>query len=163
MYFKQSDLFYNLDYEFVEKVMDQSIRQHQEAGDVLFREGDPARHFYTLIKGRIRLVIGDSGQVVHAVSHAGECFGWSALLGRSAYSASAECRQATDLMLIEAQPFTRIIDDDPVNGLLFMKHLAGMLGKRLLQNYRMASSMLSVDAVPSFGTGQVSESITDVT
>ena len=163
MYLKQSDLFLNLDHDFVKTVMDQSFKQKHEAGDILFREGDPARYFYTLTKGRIRLIVGDSGQVVHMVSHAGECFGWSALLDREVYSALAECREPSELMLIEAERFTQIIDDDPVNGVLFMKHLAGMLGNRLLQNYRMASSMLSADTARSFGTGQVSESIADIT
>ena len=159
MYLKQSDLFFNLDYGFVEKVMEQSYKQTHKTGDILFREGDPASHFYTLIRGRIRLVIGDTGQVVHVVGYAGECFGWSALLGRAVYSASAECRLESDLMLIEADRFIQIIEDDPANGLQFMKHLAGMIGNRLLQNYRLASAMPSVAAASSFGTGQMLEPV----
>ena len=162
MYLKQSDLFRHLSHDFVETVIDQSVKQKHETGDTLFREGDPARHFYMLITGRIRLTIGDSGRVVHTVNHAGECFGWSALLEREVYSATAECREPSELILIEAERFKQTIEDDPASGLLFMKHLAGMIGNRLIQNYQMFSSMQSTDAVLSFGTGQVSEFIADI-
>ncbi len=162
MYLKRSDLFRQLSHDFVETVMGRSVKQKHEAGDILFREGDPALYFYVLIKGRIRLVIGDSGTVVHTVSHAEECFGWSALVDQKAYSASAECREPSELMRIEAEQFTRIIEDDPTNGLRFMKRLAGMIGNRLLQNYKMVSSYPSADAVRSFGSSQVAESIADI-
>jgi CRP-like cAMP-binding protein len=162
MYLKQSDLFWQLSHDFVKTVMDRSTKQRHKAGDTLFREGDPARHFYVLIKGRVRLAIGDKGHVIHTVSRAGECFGWSALLEREVYSASAECREPTDLMLIDADRFTQIIEDDPANGLRFMKRLAGMLGNRLLQSYKTAYSIPSADAALSFGASHVSESTADM-
>ena len=162
MYLKQSDLFWQLSHDFVKTVMGLSTKQKHEAGDTLFQEGDPAHRFYMLIKGRVRLAIRDKGQVVHTVSRAGECFGWSALLGREAYSASAECREPTDLILIDADRFTKIIENDPANGLRFMKRLAGMLGNRLLQSYKMAYSIPSADAALSFGSSQVSESTADI-
>jgi CRP-like cAMP-binding protein len=161
MYLKQSDLFWELNHDFVKAVVNRSVKQTYEAGHTLFREGDPARHFYVLIKGRIRLVLGDSGVVVNTVSHAGECFGWSALLGRQAYSASAECRETSELMLIDAQWFTRMIEEDPVSGMHFMKRLAGMIGNRLIQNYQVISSMHAAETARSFGTNQVAESISD--
>lgn len=163
MYLKQSDLFWHLRHEFVKKVMDQSTKQKHPTGTILFREGDPAHCFYTLIKGRVRLTTGtSSGQVVHTVNHAGECFGWSALLDREAYSASAECTEPTELILIQTEKFTRIIEDDPTNGLRFMKRLAGMIGNRLIQSYQMHRTMHPADEVASYGTGQVAESITDI-
>ncbi len=162
MYLKQSDLFWRLGHDFVKKVIDKSVKQKHDAGDILFYEGDPASHFYVLIKGRIRLTIGDSGQVVHTISHPGECFGWSSLLSRETYSASAECREPSTLMLINAEQFLRIIEEDPLDGLHFMKHLAKTLGNRLLTNYQMAFSLRFADTVCSFGNSQVLEGIADV-
>lgn len=162
MYLKQSDLFMELNHDFVKTVMDLAVGKKYEAGHTLFRQGDPARNFYMLIKGCIRLVIGEGGHVVNMVNHAGECFGWSALLDREVYSASAECREPSELMIIKAERFNDVIEADPVNGLLFMKRLAGMIGNRLIQNYKMISSMPSADEVKSFGTGQVAESIADI-
>jgi CRP-like cAMP-binding protein len=162
MYLKQSDLFWELNHDFVKAVMDRSVKKNFEAGHILFREGDAASHFYVLIKGRVRLVLGDSGQVVHTVSHAGECFGWSALLDRKTYSASAECRQPSELMLIDGQWFARTIEEDPVSGMRFMKRLAGMIGNRLIKNYQMVSSIHVAETTRSFGTNQVAEGMDDI-
>jgi CRP-like cAMP-binding protein len=162
MYLKQSDLFWELNHDFVKAVMDRSVKKYFEAGHFLFREGDATNYFYVLIKGRIRLVLGDSGQVVHTVSRAGECFGWSALLDRKAYSASAECRQPSELMLIDAQWFRRTIEEDPVSGMRFMKRLAGMIGNRLIENYQAVSSIHAAQTARSFGTNQVAEAMNDV-
>ena len=162
MYFMQSDLFMELNHDFVKSIMDLAVKRKHEAGYTLFRQGDPARHFYVLIKGRIRLDIGEGKHVVSTVNHAGECFGWSALLDREVYSASAECREQSELMVIEAERFTKVIESDPVNGLRFMKRLAGMIGNRLIQNYKMISSMPLADEAQSFGTGQLAESIADI-
>lgn len=162
MYLKQSDLFWELNHEFVKAVMNRSVKQKYETGHFLFHEGDATRYFYVLIKGRIRLVLGDSGRVVHTVSHAGECFGWSALLDRKGYSASAECRAPSELILIDAHWFTRTIDEDPVSGMRFMKRLAGMIGNRLIENYQVVSSLHAAQTAHSFGTNQVAESMEDI-
>ena len=162
MYYNQSDLFAGLSHMFIKAITGMSVREDYGAGAYIFRQGDPARRFYTLLQGQIRLKTGDSGMVVHTVSHPGECFGWSALLDRETYSASAQCREPSELMYIEAERFSRMIEEDKANGFRFMKRLAGMLGNRLLQNYQMASSMCSAEAVCSYGTRQVSESVADI-
>lgn len=162
MYFKQSDLFWGLGHDFVKKIMAQSTRRKCTPGTYIFREGDPALNFYMLIKGHIRLRIGDTGIVIHTVCQAGECFGWSSLLDRPVYSASAECREPCDLLSIGADRFNRIIEEDHVNGLFFLKRLAGIIGNRLIQNYRMISSMPSAQEMQSYGTGQVLEPAIEV-
>jgi hypothetical protein len=52
----------------------------------------------------------------------------------------------------------RIIEEDPVSGCLFFKHLSGVLGSRLLQSYRMISGKAQAASPVVFGTGQVMES-----
>jgi CRP/FNR family transcriptional regulator, cyclic AMP receptor protein len=162
MYLKQSDLFWELNHDFVKAVMGHSVKQTFESGQILFREGDAAGYFYVLIKGRIRLTIGDGTRVVHTVSRAGECFGWSALLDRKAYSAAAECRQPSELILIDAHRFTRTIEEDPVSGMRFMKRLAAMLGNRLIANYQVVSSLHAAETARSYGTNQVAEAMDDI-
>lgn len=162
MYLKQSDLFWQLDHDFVRRVMAATTKEKYEAGQVLFREGDPAHHFYVLIKGQVRLSIGDQGQVIQTVSRPGECFGWSALLDRVAYSASALCRAPTDLIRIHKNRFTPILEADPANGLIFMKHLAGMLGNRLIRNYQLIFSLATAAETPVYGSNQVVETAADI-
>jgi CRP-like cAMP-binding protein len=82
MYIQQSDLFWGMNRDFVKEVMNIAVKESYQKGDFLFREGDPAVNFYILIKGRVKLTIGETGQMVYTVDRSGEAFGWSSLLDR---------------------------------------------------------------------------------
>lgn len=159
MYLKQSDIFWGTGKEFMKQVMNISIKESHNRGDFLFQEGDKADSFYTLIKGRIRLSIGETGQTVYTVSHAGEAFGWSSLIGRDVYTSSAECMEPTSLMKIDRDKLLKIMEEDTSNGLILFRQLAGTLGNRLLQIYKRIFTASERDFSVSYGSGQVVESI----
>lgn len=158
MFFEQADLFRGMGKDFVKDFMETTVKESHRKGYFLFREGDRARYFYVLLKGSIRISIGETGHTVYRVDHPGEAFGWSSLIGRDAYSASAECMEPTKLLKIENKKLQKILEGDAVNGLIFFKHLAGTLGSRLLESYKMISAALEAEIPTSFGTGQVQES-----
>jgi CRP-like cAMP-binding protein len=135
MFIQQTDLFQGMDKDFVKETYAITTKQSSKEGEVLFSEGDQARHFYILLKGRVRLGTRDTGQVVHTVSRPGEAFGWSSLVGRDIYSASAECVQPAKLLKIDREDFQKILEKDPTNGLSFFRRLAGALGERLINSY----------------------------
>jgi CRP/FNR family transcriptional regulator, cyclic AMP receptor protein len=159
MYFKQSDFFTGMDHGFVENIMARGEKKSYQAGDIVFREGDQTQHFYILIKGHVKLRIGKDGHTVYVINHAGECFGWSSLINRSRYSASAVCAAPTTLMQLEKTHMRAILKSNPANGLIFMERLAGMIGERLLLSYRTLGSLAMLAAHPTDGTGQVQESL----
>ena len=154
MYVKQADFFWGTSPIFVNEVMKISKKESWEKGYFLFHEGNPADRFYILLKGRIRLSIGEAGQVVYIVSRAGEAFGWSSLIGRNSYSASAECLEPVKLITFDKEKFQKILKEDPANGLLFFQGLAATIGNRLLQTYKMISDTTQLEEISSFGTGQ---------
>lgn len=154
MFIQQTDLFPGMARDFVKRVVDITTRETLHEGTVIFGQGDPADYFYILLKGRIRLTIGENGHSVYVVSKPGEAFGWSSLLGRKSYSASAECMEETKLLCMEKTKLQEILDKDPINGLIFFKKLSGILGNRLLQIYQMISSTPKADSSQSYGTGQ---------
>ena len=121
----------------------------------IFEKGDLANQFYILLKGRIKLTLGETGQSVYIVSHAGEAFGWSSLIDRETYTASAECMTPVKLLRFDQEKVLKIIEEDPANGLVFFKRLADILGNRLLHSYKMISTALQTEESFSFGTGQV--------
>lgn len=158
MYFQQADLFWGMNKNFVKKVMESAEKESHPKGHFLFHEGDPASNFYILIKGRIKLSIGEIGQVVHTVDHAGEAFGWSSLIDRDVYSASAECTNDTILQKFDRRSLQKIIEEDPSNGIIFFKRLAATIGYRLLSNYRMISASAIADTSPTLGSEQIEDS-----
>jgi CRP-like cAMP-binding protein len=155
MYIQQTDLFRGVSKDFLKKIMDITVKESRAQGDYLFHEGDPAIYAYVLLKGRVDLSIGERGHVVFVVSRPGEAFGWSSIIGRDVYSASAECKAATRLLQMDRDKFQKILENDPVNGFIFFKRLAGTLGNRLLQSYNQISAVVQLESSLSFGTGQI--------
>lgn len=135
MYMKMSDFFMGMGRDFTMEVLDLSEKLSRQEKDMLFREGDPARHFYVLLKGRVKLSLGDSGPTVYMVEQPGEIIGWSGLIGRDTYSASGECVEATNLLKFDRDVFLKILDRYPKNEALLFRRLAEMLGNRLLELY----------------------------
>ena len=136
MFIKQSEIFLGTSMDFVKKFMDISQMTSHAEGDVLFRENDPARHFYVLINGSVKLSVGDPARVVYSATRHGEAFGWSSLIGRADYSASAQCEEPTKLLKTDSARFSDILEKDPSNSFVFFKQLAATLGNRLLESYK---------------------------
>ncbi len=151
MYFKQADIFWGMDRDFVKKIMDIGEKESCRGGDFLFQTGDPARYFYILLKGAVKLRREEIGQTVYTASHAGEAFGWSSLIGRENYSASAMCTGPASLLKFDRDVLLKRIEDDPPSGMLFFRGLAGVLGNRLLNSYTMMSAYSHSRMPPSQG------------
>ncbi len=141
MYIKQSELLQGTSMDFVKKFMDISQMISHEKGDVLFREKDQAQYFYVLLNGRVKLGVGEREQMVYDVRQNGEAFGWSSLIGRDIYSASAECIEPSKLLKTDSEKLRKVLETDPSNGIIFFKQLAATLGNRLLESYKMISAV----------------------
>jgi CRP/FNR family cyclic AMP-dependent transcriptional regulator len=158
MYFQQSDLFKGLDEGFVKEFMDLGEKKTYTTGHTLFHEGDPAGYFFVLLQGSVKITIGETGHTVYSVDQPGEVFGWSSLVGREKYTASAECREKTTLFRTDVGSLNKLLENNAGTGMLFFKGLAGVLGNRLLQTYKLMSGAAEADISRSYGTGQVLES-----
>ena len=139
MYIKQSELLMGTSMDFIKKFMDMSQMVSHEKGDVLFREKDPALYFYVLLNGRVKIGVGQGEQAVYDVRKNGEAFGWSSLIGRDRYSASAVCVEPTKLLKTNSEKLRKELENDPRNGIVFFKQLAATLGNRLLETYKTIS------------------------
>jgi CRP-like cAMP-binding protein len=157
MYFQQSDLFEGLNEGFVKEFMDIGEEITHKRESTLFRAGDAADHFYVLIEGFVEITLGEAGHTVYTVARPGEVFGWSSLVGRERYSASAQCKAATTILRLDIGRLNQVLEKDPQTGMVFFKRLARTLGNRLIQTYSLNPQMANVDISRSFGTGQVIE------
>lgn len=154
MYFKQSDLLWGLDKQFIQKLINTSMKETHPKGFMLFQEGDPADFFFIMVKGSIRLKLGNSDRTTYLINHAGEAFGWSSLVGLEKYSSSAEFLQETMVMRFAKEFVHEVTEDDPVNGMEFYKRLARMLGNRLISSYHHENENVVDQLEQSFGTDQ---------
>ena len=135
MFIQQTDLFRGMSKEFVKTAYDTGVKEFFEEGKILFPEGAKAKFFYILLKGRIKLEVGEIRQLVYIVEHPGEVFGWSSLVGRELYSATAKCMADTKLVKFAGDEFRAVLEKDPRNGLELFRRLSGALGERLISSY----------------------------
>lgn len=140
MMIDQGDILYGTTMVFMKDYMDISEKQTFEKGEFLFHEGDPAVYFYTLLKGGVRLKILETGHKIYMVNKPGEAFGWSSIVGRSNYSASAECIESTTLLKIHREKLEKLLEKHPECGCMFYKKIAEILGNRLIQCYELIAS-----------------------
>jgi CRP-like cAMP-binding protein len=135
MYLKQGDLFWGMDKDFVKTAMDISTKENYDEGAAVFSEGDPANAFYILVKGRIKLTLGEQSREVYVAYQPGEIIGWSSLIGRDTLSASAHCLEPTILSRVDRDRFLDILEKYPAEGATLFQRVAAMLGNRLVSLY----------------------------
>jgi CRP-like cAMP-binding protein len=62
---------------------------------------------------------------------------------RDAFSSTAECVEQTTVRKLQRDDLKKLLENDPVNGLIFFQRLAGMLGDRLLESYSRYEKLYS--------------------
>jgi CRP-like cAMP-binding protein len=151
MIIEESDLFQGLGPEIIHEIGKNTIQESHEKGSFIIKERQVAEHLYVLEEGEIRLSVGEKGRITHLISNAGETFGWSSLVDRETYTASAECLASSKVIRIEKEKLNKIFEDDPASGMLFFKRLAGMIGERLVNSYSAILSAYEREGPPSYG------------
>ena len=131
MHIKMSDFFMGMGRDFTMEVLDIAEKLAQQEKDVLFREGEPARHFYVLLKGRVKLSLGDSGPVVYMVRQPGEIIGWSGLIAPHTAAANARALTPCEVISISRKPLQAHFETDWQLGYLMVQKAAVVVRDRL--------------------------------
>jgi CRP/FNR family cyclic AMP-dependent transcriptional regulator len=104
-----------------------------QAGEVIFREGDPANGFYLLQKGKVVLesyVLG-RGIVPLQTIVAGEVLGWSWLFPPCFWHFGARAVEPTEAIFIYGTPLREECEFDHDLGYELFKRMAGVMLERL--------------------------------
>ena len=136
MYIRQTDLFWGLNQNFVNRVMGIAQREAFAEGDVLFRSDDAARHLFILAQGEVKIAMDETGKKVYTGSRVGEAFGWGSLIDRDTYGGIAICATPVVVLKLDRDRLLKLLDRDMESGYLFFKHLSRALGVRLVKAYR---------------------------
>jgi CRP-like cAMP-binding protein len=155
MFLPKSDMFKDLRQEAIEDISNIAVEETHTGGTVLFSAGQPARHFYLLVDGMVGLTVGEQASLHYSVTRIGESFGWSSVVGRDVYSATAECVVPTKVMKIDRAMLEKVFDSHARSGRVFYKGLAKAMGERWLDLHRTLMSSLDSGRATSYGTGQV--------
>ena len=110
-----------------------AILQRFPAGEVLFREGSHSEVLYLVARGRVALDmhVPGRGEVRVLSLGAGDMLGWSALLGQSQMTTSAQVLEDSELIAISGRKLLSLCDRNPEAGYRIMRQMAVALSKRL--------------------------------
>ncbi|MDP1715327.1 MAG: cyclic nucleotide-binding domain-containing protein [Anaerolineales bacterium] len=110
-------------------------------GDFVFREGEKADKLHFLLDGsialRVKLTSRPESVTVSFVSSPFQSFGWSGVVPPYHYTASAECDEDSNLLIIPAEPFMKLLELNPEAGFKVMQRITVIIADRL-RNSRQA-------------------------
>ena len=136
-----ADLFQGITESTRWRILESGRVESYAPRDFIFRHGEPARRFYIVVEGRVRLSQGPGELLAHVASDPNELIGWSSLVENKTYTASAECLTPVKVLKFEFQQLNEILLEDPASGMVFFKNLAAIIGRRLLKSYQATLSV----------------------
>jgi len=123
------ELFFHRDIVQMDISRSQGIsRAHYEPGQFIFREGELARNFYTILNGQVQVTRHDNGaDTPVATLGAGEYFGEVSLLRGGRHTASVRALAVTDLLVMSGPDFKALA----ASSTQFAETLADVMQQRL--------------------------------
>ena len=141
---KKNPLFQTLETSEITTILGLATRQDYEAGDVVFKEDKEATKLYIVEKGLVAMIkqIKPGTERTIVTETRGGAFGWSALLPPHRTGASAKCREASQLLVIDGARLRELCYQKPELGVKVMEGLARFMASRIYwTNLRLIDAM----------------------
>lgn len=119
--------------------------------EFLFHQGDPANRLFIMLEGEvsIRYNPGDGGALTVTSLERGGVFGWSAVLGRNAYTSGAVCTKAGRVVSVPGDAFRKMCERHPSTGVVIVERLAEVIAGRLSSTRQAISQVLHETVTPN--------------
>ncbi len=135
------DLFKGLSESLLAEIAALSEEVSVKQGEFIFREGEKADKLHFLLNGsvalRVKLTSRPESVTVSFVSMPYQSFGWSGIVAPNHYTSSAECDEDSNLLIIPAASFMKLLEANPESGFKVMQRIAEIIADRL-RNSRQA-------------------------
>lgn len=120
-------LFADLEAGTLERLLAPGHIENAARGTQLFAQDEPATRFYVVLAGWVKLfrLTGDGRESVVHVFTRGESFAEAAIFAGGSYPVCASVEGPTRLLVVPAEPFLRVLEDEPTvarNMLAAMSH-----------------------------------------
>ena len=124
-----------------------------KAGETIFRFDEPAIHLYGVITGEVDLsvvfkdkvlkteieyeeaiqtsMVEEEKSIVVDSVLPGQVFGWASLVGAGRRTVTAQCEQASRVIVLPATELKTMLEADNALGYVIMKKLSDIISKRL--------------------------------
>lgn len=152
----QSAVFEDISEEVVQGLCSRGRVVSFDAGQKLFERGESADELIILQSGVVELlfpvqIMGVSRDVTMEVKQAGDIVAWSSLVKPYRLTVSARCASTGTLTSVSRQELLAFFETDPQTGYLFMRNLAGVIGRRLQAMQTLWAHDLQASAAKRLG------------
>lgn len=112
---------------------------------VIYEEGQEAKHFYMLLKGKVILEVEAAELIMISLEaiKPGYSFGWSALYPGSKYKTYAICVEPCEMMAVPGGRFLELLEENHTLGYRFMRGVSGILKARIERRTRQFLQVMS--------------------
>jgi len=148
----RSAIFEDMSEETVQDLCGRGRVLSFDAESKLFERGGRAEDLMILLDGVVELlfplrILGVSREIPMESKHAGDVVAWSALVAPYHFTLGARCATPCKLMSLGRAALFRFFEADPATGYVFMRNLAGVIGRRLQALQTMWMHDLEISAV----------------
>ena len=115
-----------------------------QAGDVVFRTGEPAKDFYVVLEGQValRLPRPDGVSVLIDDVPEGSIFGSCVCFQLEKYTLSATCTKDSRLLKIDAKTLKKMMDEDLAVGNAILTMVSRIYFKRYIETMNKLQSVI---------------------
>ena len=136
MFINKYDLFGGISSRVMKEITDICVEEVYDKGTTIFNQGERAENLYILREGTLNLMVKNGGSLVFSLSEPGEVFGWSSLFESDRYTASGISDTDLKVFKIERKALYTILKQNPGDGFIVMRQLAGVIANRLKRAYQ---------------------------
>lgn len=117
----------------IQKILSFGQERSYSDGDILFKEGEDDPNFYIILSGEVEVSkkTSDGDSKVIAQVGEGDFIGEGVLFGMVNKSASAKAMTHTKALLISADKFEKLFEDEPSEAANFMLYIVELANNRL--------------------------------
>jgi CRP-like cAMP-binding protein len=114
---------------------------------VVFRQGERAEKLHILLSGQVEILLKpyDGEQLLVASISPGGVFGWSAALGRRAYTSDAVATVAGKGLSVRGQALRSFCEAHPESGVLLLERLTEVISSRLRSTHHKVFELLQAN------------------
>ncbi len=125
--------FRGFDAAFVERLSTGALEGSYEAGDLLFREGEPANRFFLVFHGKIAIELAAPDRPRRTIETIGpgDVLGWSWLSPPYRWRFDARAVKSTRTLALDAKTLRDDLDASPKDGYQFLQRLLPVIAERL--------------------------------
>jgi CRP-like cAMP-binding protein len=125
-------------------------RTAYDEGTLLFREGDPADYFFSVLSGKVAIETVSEGKLLQLqVLEAGDVLGWSWLFPPHRWHFSARAIEPVTLFFFDGKHLRDRCEDDTALGFSLMKRMNAVVLDRLqATRHRLALMQQAAAGVP---------------